>query len=188
MKSGLYAFAGASATATAAAWAKRLDCPMTKLSNVYFGFSRVSLREEKDAGGSATGCSRVAGDRSSLHGQRRRHVVAGELRIDHDTERAGRRVHVDPGEGLHDRGPHALVDLRRGEVVRHVEVEGAAHHALRHGEVQEPLHLRADAVVAVEVTEHGRPDRNIWNLVLRHGPPGCCAPTTGNGSITRACG
>ena len=50
MNSGLYAFAGASATATAAAWAKRLDWPMTKLSNVYFGLSRVSLREPEDAG------------------------------------------------------------------------------------------------------------------------------------------
>jgi hypothetical protein len=44
MKSGLYALAGASATATAAAWANRFDCPMTKLSKVYFGFRRVSLR------------------------------------------------------------------------------------------------------------------------------------------------
>ena len=49
MNSGLYAFAGASATATAAACAKRLDWPMTKLSNVYFGFRRVSLRETADA-------------------------------------------------------------------------------------------------------------------------------------------
>ena len=36
MKSGLYACAGASATASAAAWAKRFDEPMTKESNVYF--------------------------------------------------------------------------------------------------------------------------------------------------------
>src|SRR6478609_5921318 len=39
--SGLYATAGASATATAAACANRLDAPMTKVSNVYFSFSRV---------------------------------------------------------------------------------------------------------------------------------------------------
>ena len=44
MKSGLYALAGASATATAAAWAKRFDPPMTKLSKLYFGFSRESER------------------------------------------------------------------------------------------------------------------------------------------------
>src|SRR6478672_4942677 len=36
MKSGLYACAGASATASAAAWAKRFDEPITKESKVYF--------------------------------------------------------------------------------------------------------------------------------------------------------
>src|SRR5829696_791132 len=41
MNSGLYAFAGASATATAAACANRLLEPMTKVSKVYFGFSRA---------------------------------------------------------------------------------------------------------------------------------------------------
>jgi hypothetical protein len=38
----LYALPGASATATAAAWAKRFELPMTKVSKVYFGFSRAS--------------------------------------------------------------------------------------------------------------------------------------------------
>src|SRR2546423_11434042 len=38
MKSGLYACAGASATARAAACAKRFDDPITNESNVYFGF------------------------------------------------------------------------------------------------------------------------------------------------------
>src|SRR3954471_14983008 len=41
MNSGLYALAGDSATATDAAWANRLDEPMTKDSNVYFGLSRL---------------------------------------------------------------------------------------------------------------------------------------------------
>jgi hypothetical protein len=41
MNSGLYAFAGDSATATAAACAKRLLAPMTKVSKVYFWFSRA---------------------------------------------------------------------------------------------------------------------------------------------------
>ena len=44
MNSGLYALAGASATATAAAWANRFDWPMTKLSKVYLGLRRVSVR------------------------------------------------------------------------------------------------------------------------------------------------
>ena len=43
MKSGLYALAGASATASAAACANRFDEPMTNVSNVYFGF-RPSTR------------------------------------------------------------------------------------------------------------------------------------------------
>jgi len=41
MNNGLYARAGASATATAAACAKRFDAPMTKVSNVYFSLSFV---------------------------------------------------------------------------------------------------------------------------------------------------
>src|SRR5262245_31134554 len=42
MNSGLYALAGDSATATAAAWAKRLLAPVTKVSNVYFGLRRAA--------------------------------------------------------------------------------------------------------------------------------------------------
>src|SRR6476469_2289727 len=41
MNSGLYARAGASATATAAACANRLDAPITNVSNVYFSLRRV---------------------------------------------------------------------------------------------------------------------------------------------------
>ena len=44
MNSGLYARAGASATATAAAWLNRFDAPITNVSNVYFSFSRVCDR------------------------------------------------------------------------------------------------------------------------------------------------
>ena len=45
MNSGLYALAGASATATAAAWANRLLEPMTKVSKMYFGLSRAGSLE-----------------------------------------------------------------------------------------------------------------------------------------------
>src|ERR1035437_4754367 len=41
MNSGLYALAGASATATAAACAKRLLEPITNVSKVYLGLSRA---------------------------------------------------------------------------------------------------------------------------------------------------
>src|ERR1044072_7404122 len=44
MKSGLYACAGASATASAAACAKRFDDPITNESKVYFGFSPIPTR------------------------------------------------------------------------------------------------------------------------------------------------
>src|SRR5262245_20613678 len=54
MNSGLYAWAGASATASAAAWAKRFDEPMTKRSNVYFGLSSTSGPSRKDGSGSRT--------------------------------------------------------------------------------------------------------------------------------------
>ena len=63
MNSGLYALAGASATATAAACAKRFELPMTNVSKRYFGFSRA---------GSA-GIRRFAGGgRSSLRPPYRR--------------------------------------------------------------------------------------------------------------------
>jgi hypothetical protein len=44
MNSGLYARAGASATATAAAWLNRFEAPMTNVSNVYFSLSRACDR------------------------------------------------------------------------------------------------------------------------------------------------
>src|SRR5918994_1727807 len=50
MKSGLYACAGASATASAAAWAKRFDEPITKESKVYFGFRPSAPRGALEPG------------------------------------------------------------------------------------------------------------------------------------------
>ena len=64
MKSGLYACAGASATASAAAWAKRFDDPITKESNVYFGLiPAISLRRVTSIGSGVTlaGTADVAG-------------------------------------------------------------------------------------------------------------------------------
>ena len=53
MKSGLYACAGASATASAAAWAKRFDEPITNRSNVYFGLDPAAEPARSGAGRSA---------------------------------------------------------------------------------------------------------------------------------------
>src|SRR5919204_2040629 len=64
MKSGLYACAGASATASAAACANRFDDPITNESNVYLGLS-VPLESARcfggsGAGGTPSGCSRTS--------------------------------------------------------------------------------------------------------------------------------
>src|SRR5262245_56194071 len=60
MKSGLYACAGASATASAAAWAKRFDEPITNESNVYFGLMLAASpsrgTETGYAGAAAAAC------------------------------------------------------------------------------------------------------------------------------------
>ena len=50
MKSGLYACAGASAIASAAAWAKRFDEPMTNESKEYFGLMLADPSARGDDG------------------------------------------------------------------------------------------------------------------------------------------
>ena len=52
MNSGLYDLAGASATATAAAWANRFEEPMTNRSKVYLG---VSWGRSATGGGTTAG-------------------------------------------------------------------------------------------------------------------------------------
>ena len=61
MSSGLYALPGASATATAAAWANRFDEPITKVSKMYFGLSRVS-RAVPRVGAAPNACWVLVGD------------------------------------------------------------------------------------------------------------------------------
>src|SRR4051812_1047576 len=75
MKSGLYACAGASATASAAACAKRFDEPITNRSNVYFGFIPASLAGAADGRGfasAAAGLGRSTGTRSVTESATRR--------------------------------------------------------------------------------------------------------------------
>ena len=85
MNSGLYALAGASATATAAAWANRLLEPMTKVSKMYFGLSRLSpvVAAAARLPGAGPGRGRVPG----LSGAGERDRRAAPRR----TRRAGRR-------------------------------------------------------------------------------------------------
>ena len=60
MVSGLYDLPGLSATAIAAAWANRLEAPMTKVSKVYFGLSRASVSRR---GRASSGSLKVPGSR-----------------------------------------------------------------------------------------------------------------------------
>src|SRR6266540_6032812 len=64
MKSGLYACAGASATASAAACAKRFDEPITNRSKVYLGFIPESIAPAPDRFGASVGTGVAAGIRS----------------------------------------------------------------------------------------------------------------------------
>ena len=99
-----------------------------------------------------------------------------DVGIDDDTEGGGRRVVravlLDVGEGFHDGSSQPLVQLSGGEVVGHVEIEGAAHDTLGDGEVQKAVELRSDAVVDGEGLQNTPPDGDIWNLLLRHVAPG----------------
>src|SRR5882724_6788531 len=72
MKRGLYACAGASATASAAAWANRLDEPITKRSNVYFGFIPESTAPPARPFGASAGAGVSAGTLSVTESATRR--------------------------------------------------------------------------------------------------------------------
>src|SRR6266550_2512247 len=72
MKRGLYACAGASATASAAACANRLDEPITKRSNVYFGFIPESMAPPERPFGASGGAGVAAGSRSVTESATRR--------------------------------------------------------------------------------------------------------------------
>src|SRR5215204_1018839 len=61
MKSGLYACAGASATASAAAWAKRFEEPITNESKVYFGFIPAASGRGSGGGTSVRGARGTGG-------------------------------------------------------------------------------------------------------------------------------
>src|SRR5688500_14817193 len=72
MNSGLYACAGASATASAAAWANRFDDPITNRSNVYFGFMPASAAPPPGRLGTSVGAGVSAGIRSVTESPTRR--------------------------------------------------------------------------------------------------------------------
>ena len=109
MKSGLYDCAGDSATASAAAWAKRLLAPITNTSNVYLGLMPVAAPKRASSGGAVAGCTGSAVDLDHVgqvglagSGRRLRHLDA---QFDHQVVlRCGRvqqagEVTLDPALG-----------------------------------------------------------------------------------------
>ena len=114
MKSGLYACAGASATASAAAWAKRFDEPITKESNVYFALKPpLSGRPDRRWTMGTTPSDPIVGLRRGFC------VVR-----DAELERA-----LDAGDVAHGRADQAEevpLDPVAGELVRDGEHEGLA--------------------------------------------------------------
>ena len=132
MKSGLYALAGVSATARAAACAKRFDEPMTNRSNVYFGLRPTVA--------SRCGCSSPV-----LH----------QRVVDDEPHRA-----IAPG-GVAGRGADEVeempLDPLAREVVRNGEHEGVP--LLRRLHVTEPRPVRRVVQSAPEPTGDLIPQR-----------------------------
>ena len=97
MKSGLYACAGASATASAAAWAKRFDEPITKRSNVYFGLRPLRSRRRGSCPSPAQVVARLLG-LPALRGKRGRRpgALAGTVSTVSSTRRSEPRVSRTP--------------------------------------------------------------------------------------------
>ena len=158
MNSGLYALAGASATATAAACANRLDDPMTNVSKVYFGFSRAGSTSLPRLGRldrstmllAAVGPPVPAGARQRVgpvvrSNRRRRLRDLGRRRFDAPrSSPSGRRLDGDRDPDLpavggrqragDDRAEPALEDLL-GELVGGREQRGVLDQAERPGQV-----------------------------------------------------
>ena len=153
MKSGLYALAGASATATAAAWAKRLDPPMTKLSK------RV-LRVEPRVAASPPALWSCGGRRLDVVrlldlDDRALEGVLPDLGVDDDREVRDLLVLVaQAGDRVEEGKSDALLEHAAGEFVRHLEIEGAGHDALGLDQADEAVQLRGDPLVGGQPTEH----------------------------------
>ena len=70
--------------------------------------------------------------------------------------------------------PDALFEHAPGEVVGHLEVEGAAEHALRLDQADEAVQLGGDAVVGGQTREHGPPEVLDRIDGVRHGDFSFC--------------
>ena len=124
IRSGLYAWPGASATASAAACEKRLDEPMTNDSNVYFGRKLVP----RSVAGARSGARRSGATRGCVRGSKRlcRVSVADDCEAHLEPlARLARRLADQLAEVSFDPGPR--------ELVRHADLEIVASEADRAG-------------------------------------------------------
>ena len=118
MKSGLYACAGASATARAAAWANRFDEPMTNESKVYFAL-KPPLSGRCGGTSRSTGATRAAPGPRRPAALRRRLGPARHLELDPAGD-AG-----DVPDGRADQLEEVALDPVAREIVRDGEDESA---------------------------------------------------------------
>ena len=65
---------------------------------------------------------------------------------------------VDRAERVEKGHADALLEHAAGELVGHLEIEGAGEHALGLDEVDESLQLRGDPIVGVQQSQHGVPE------------------------------
>ena len=78
---------------------------------------------------------------------------------------------VEGADGVEEGDPAALLDHAAGELVRHLEVEGAGHDALGLDQAEEAVQLRGDAVVRLESVEHVLPCRRNGLFAACHRSP-----------------
>ena len=192
MNSGLYALAGASATATAAACANRLDEPMTNVSNRYFGLSRAGsttiflrlLGALPEVGGLqrllaagvegvlVVGAHRLAAARRRLGTRTTGSTLAGlQVGVDRDREPglAAERV----AERGVDLAAHPRLEVVLGEVVADGEQHGAVEQAERLGELDERRAARGDVRAVLDLRERAVPDMGDALVLSCHGHPRC---------------
>ena len=106
--------------------------------------------------------------------------LIGELMVHDNAERGDLAAGLR--ETLHERNPQTLVDLGRGEVVGHIQVQRRAHHTGGHRQGEEAVQLRGDTVVICQDLEHLVPDRDVGVGRRGHGAP------CGRGSESRLIG
>src|SRR5215468_3635621 len=109
MNKGLYERAGASATERAAAWANRLEAPMTNWSKVYRGFRPPDAQSRP--GSSSTTGGAVEGAGVGLDGQLDSELLAGDVPQGVGEHAGVTRADTVRGQGARDgQDEHVIVE------------------------------------------------------------------------------